>query len=297
MLIKWEDIEFNEFKQLGPVVDEFKQLGWVVRTVPSSSHGKPKTTGSYLLVHVKTKMCYVGSHHNLYSRPYQHNSLLNRNNHWVEKFQIAYNSDPRLLVMFIITNNREEAYDIEQHILNEFHNTGLLFNIAKDARLANKGLDVSEDTRIKLSIAGSKRVLTQIHRDRIREANIGHVVSLETRNKIKDKAIARGVSPELTKLAALANNKQIYVNGVVYSSLKETASKHGITAGSVIKRIRSKHFPGWYYASDIFDKPISVRGTIYNSIDEYSLKHNLNVNIVKLRIDSNDDVCKEWKYV
>lgn len=231
-------------------VEAFHKLGEVVKRVPSCSHGKAHYCGAYLLKHMKTGRLYVGSHANLYSRPYQHSYLLRHQKHWNKELQAAYNDDPNLDQFIIVTNTREEGYQCEQAILDKYHGTGVLFNVAKDAKLAMTGLEVSDETRLKLSQAGKGRPHTEEHRMRISEANMGHRHSDATIAKMKERALARGVRPDLTRIAAEANSVKIEADGVIYPSKKAAGAAHGIAPNTVSKRIRSKNpdFASWKFA-------------------------------------------------
>jgi len=249
MLKAWASLTQQEFMNLGPVVDVFRRLGWVVEKVPSSSHGSPKTTGVYLLVHFVTGQVYVGSHGNLYHRPYQHHSLLVRGKHWNERFQEAFGIDNQILPMFIVTKDREEAYDLEQRLLDQFLPTGLLFNTAKNARLAMKDLEVSEETRARLGHAARGRQQSPEWVEKRVASQRGVPLKADRIEKIRQKALERGVSPNLTQAAALVNSRKVMVDGVVYDSIVQTAVNFEIGPTSVTKRIASKNplFAGWSY--------------------------------------------------
>lgn len=297
MFLKWHELSDSDFSDLCPVVDEFRRMGRVVEAVPSSSHNKPKINGTYLLVHYKTRKVYVGSHGNLYARKYQHHSMLTLKTHWNKALQEAFNDDNRLIAMFIMTTSREEAFNIEQHILSTFLSSGGLFNISKDARYPGKDAVVSEETRLKLSLSGAGRKQSP---DWIRKRTFqlrGRKQDPKITEYLRQKAILRGINPELTKKAALANSIKVYADGMVYASVIEAGLKNNIVSTAVIKRIRSRNFPTWHYARDIYNREISVNGVSYNSINDYSTKHDLDVNTVKLRIDSAEDIYKDWKYI
>jgi hypothetical protein len=233
----------------GNVIDAFIQYGSATQKVQSSSHGKSKLFGAYLLRHVKTGKVYVGSHHDLYLRPYQHKSLLRNHKHFVPEFQAAFNDDPELEVFFIITNTRQQGYEIEQEILDRFHGTGLLFNQAKDARLAQKGLVVNAATRKKLSLAGKGRPHSEEHKRKLKLARVGWRNSPEAIEKMKASAKRRGINPEMTRLAALKNARPVMVEGQRYESIKAVSQAFGLYASTVIKRLNSKNpkFANWFY--------------------------------------------------
>jgi group I intron endonuclease len=236
-------------KYILEAIEEFRKLGEVVHRVPSCSHGKPKYCGVYLLKHSKSGRLYVGSHANLYSRPYQHSHLLNRRKHWSAEMQAAYDDDPNFEQFLIVTNDREEAYRFEQLIVDKYFDTGLLFNIGKNVKLPNKGRPVSVMTRVKLSRAGKGRPHSEEHRMRISEANAGHVHSPDTIAKIKEKALVRGINPALTQLAAEKNSVKVSADGVTFPSKKAAANAAGIAESTVTKRILSSNpaFASWKY--------------------------------------------------
>jgi group I intron endonuclease len=297
MLLTWNEVNIAEIRKQNPVVDRFFSLGTVRERIPSSSHNCPKTMGAYLLVHVKSGKCYVGSNLNLYSRKYQHLHILRDGHHNSFAFQEAYNSDVRLLPLYLPTEDREEAYRIEQLILDEFYSTGLLLNSATNARHAGTGFVVTPETRLKISMAGKGKKQTPEWIKKRTEKSIGRKLSDELKQRLREKAIARGINPNMTVLAALAMSKKVIVDGVIYPSVKAAGLKYGIVGNSASKRIRSKSFPNWYYASDIFDRKISVNGLIYDSIDTYGKLHDRSVQLIKYRVDSAEEQYKDWFYL
>lgn len=257
MLMKWNYVGLEALQKFNPVVEEFIQLGLVVDSVPSCSHGGPKSIGVYLIIHIKSKKTYVGSHANLYSRKYQHDFLLRQGTHFVKEFQEIFNDDPRLLVMFIVTDNREQAYDLEQHILDKFHSTEWLLNVAKNARLANKDLPVSDETRRKLSVAGKGRTQNSEWVAKRTNRMIGRKLDQKTIEKIREKAMARGVNPSLTLLAKLKNSKPVMVDGIKFDSLVDASSHFKISNSAARKRIFSKNplFSGWQFFEPLGSNP------------------------------------------
>lgn len=231
-------------------VEAFVSMGNIVDRVPSCSHGKVKYTGAYLLKHIGTGKLYVGSHSNLYSRPYQHNHLLKNKTHWNKELQEAYDESPEFSKFIIVTETREEAYDIEQAILDKYHGTGVLFNIAKDSKIPMAGLEVSDETRSKLSEATKGRPKSDEHRMKISLAAMGHKHSPETIAKLVAAAKARGIRPELTLLAAEKCSVKVEADGVIYPSKKAAAKAFNLAESSVTKRILSKNpdFDSWKYA-------------------------------------------------
>ena len=89
--------------------------------------------GVYLLHNPNTDETYVGSGI-LNERKNLHFRDLKNNKHVNKKLQKAFNKDPNFDFVSIETINREEAYDFEQSIIDEFKSSDLLLNIAQDVR-------------------------------------------------------------------------------------------------------------------------------------------------------------------
>lgn len=297
MLVKWSEVGRDIPDNLGPILKDFATLGWIVERVPSCSHGGPKTIGTYLIVHLKTKKAYVGSNSNIYSRPYQHHHLLTKGKHWIKDFQDCFNQDSDLVVFLIATWDRDSAYDIEQKILDKYYGTEWLFNSAQNARCAQLGFEVTDETKNKIGLFWKGRTQSPEHVAKRSNAQKGKKRSLETREKLREKAKARGVNPELTLKAALVTSKAVWVEGIVYPSRAAAAEAHGIGTSSVHKRLASRHFSNWQNTEDIFDRAIAVDGNRYDSIEAYSLLTHLNPAIIKLRIDSDAEIYSDWRYV
>lgn len=235
---------------IAKIIEDFVKFGPVVRKLKSSSRGNPKFCGVYLLKPNKAEKIYVGSHADLYMRPVQHLHLLRHNRHWNVELQKAYNKNPSLDVLFFVTETREEAYDFEQKILDKYYDTGLLFNKAKNARLAMEGLEVSLDTRNKLSLAGKGRPHSAEHAKKISESLKGQKFTPERIAKIKAKAQSRDHTrlKAMSLVAALASAKKVFIQGIVYSSIAEAVRSLKLPSSTVRKRLSSKaeRFKDWY---------------------------------------------------
>ena len=88
-----------------------------------------KIIGTYILTDNKTKQFYVGSSNDIKKRFKQHYSLLNSNRHHNKLLQKLWWDNNGLVESIFPTDTREEAYLLEQDIIDRFKHTKLLLNI------------------------------------------------------------------------------------------------------------------------------------------------------------------------
>lgn len=216
---------------------DFKNLydDFEIIEIPSSNHGKPMTCGTYVIEH--SDGLYVGSSEDLYRRKNGHKSLLGRNTHFNKEFQEAYNRDPNYQMRFLVTETREEAYAVEQHLIDEMMPYGVLFNRSPDAKLANKGLThtASEETRQKL-----------------RDAHVGRIYPEKTEEHCKNISLAKTGKPlsdyHRQRIAEGSPRRVgVCIEGVEYPSMGKAAEALGLNSGTVWKRVRSEdpEFSEW----------------------------------------------------
>lgn len=203
---------------------------------------KKDQSAAYIIREMCSGNVYVGSSEKVYTRVCKHKWHIQRKQHDNSKFtellQQTHIKNFDLIVIF--TDTREEAYDLEQYFVNMYKDTGLLINIANDVRFAMRG-----------------RVLTDEHREKIREANTGKIMSDEARQKI---ALSRKQSVKaITQLQEMLNRKKrrISVNGVEYESLTQASEFSGMTL-SMLRSALDENDPNVKWLSDN-ESPIKGR--------------------------------------
>ena len=190
-------------------------------------------------MHAKSQLAYVGSTDDLYVRRLNHENALKANKHHNRLIQAAYNDDPNIQFKAIITETREEAYDYEQDILNRYFETGLLFNLACNARVFGKGLKRSIEHNKKISKAGSGKkheyIPTAEQRYGMGSANRGKKLSTDTTDKMR--------------LSTGTKSKPLSANGVIYPSLKAAARKLGLSKSAIKNRCLNKaeYFKDYFF--------------------------------------------------
>ena len=247
MFLKWNGVNLPKLQKEHNIIKQFRQYGIVQETVPSSSHGYPKTVGAYLILHIASGKAYVGSHSNLYARRHQHNHLLKNNIHYSKEFQKEFNKNEELILFYIVTKDRDSAYEVEQKMLEIYLPTGMLFNTASDARVVGLNAVVSEETKRKLSEAGKGRKQSEEWVKKRIDCLRGKPLSKEHVEKIRTRSKLAGINPNMTKLAALVTSNKISIDGVEYCSVAEAMRKKHIAHKTVLKRTGTNEYPTWFY--------------------------------------------------
>lgn len=190
---------------------------------------------AYVIQHNVTGGVYIGSTEDFYSRRHQHLSNLKYNKHPNPHLQRAYSFDDGLTFTEHPVNNRDEAYDLEQRLVNDAIARGMtVFNIGvQNVRSPGLGVIPSEEHRRKIGDANRGRYvgipLSPEHRQKIATANLGKTASDETR---RNQSLAhQGQIP--------GNAISVTISGVTYSSYQRAADALGMKMATVRQRCLS----------------------------------------------------------
>lgn len=212
-----------------------------------------KFCGVYVIKHIKSNKIYVGSTDDLGNRRLTHQSSLRLNKSKNKPLQDAYNDDPNIeFILFIITDTREQAFDEEQKLLNHYKDSGLLFNIAKDARGSQKGIPLPSWHALKLIEAARNRVDSPETTKRKSLSHLGKKLSEEHKLKIGLAGIGRKDTLQASinkKLSARSKYKPILIEGVEYESMTAAADVLKIRPSAASNRVRSTlpKYKNWIY--------------------------------------------------
>lgn len=159
--------------------------------------------GVYILHNPNNDKLYVGSTVDLNERKRKHFQQLRNNKHINKKLQNAFNKDPQFEFVGVPTLTREDAYEVEQQIIEEHYGNPLFLNIARDAKVpclncspeirekirqSNTGKKASEETRLKMSntqkLVQTGKTLSEETKAKISASHIGKKLSEETKAKL-----------------------------------------------------------------------------------------------------------------
>lgn len=286
-----------------------------------------KVSGAYIIRHIKTKKIYVGSTSDVNRRMCDHEwNLNNSKDNSSKKLLLDYIKDPSIQFYFILTNTREEAYDIEQWLLDRYWGINLLYNTSPTAR-SSLYMKHSDEVKNKHSLnrMGNKyclgNKLTISHKNNISKSSLGRIktpeecrnISMGLKGKIKTKEHVEKIRlVNLGKKRSLeCKQKQsetcfkvpVIIDDIEYKSIKDAAIKLKTNSRSLRFRLSSPSFKNYNYKDpsrikkDVkkLAKPVFIDNVAYNSIKEAVRKTNYSKEIIKGRIKSGK--YPEWRYL
>ena len=218
-----------------------------LKKLPSGRYNiKVKGTGVYILTDPLTGKQYIGSTNNLFARLSKHRQRVKNSQHENPVLR-QYPSLESFLVHVKCIEDREEAYDEEQRLINERVGTDVLLNTSViDVRVTQRGIVRSEELR-----------------ERIRQARLGTTASEETKRKMSESS--KGIPKpegfgEKLRLANLnhprraeldhnlsvtrksgdnPNAKPVEVDGVVYPCGSDASRALNIPRSTLERRLNS----------------------------------------------------------
>lgn len=226
----------------------------------------PSLPGAYLIIDDDNEKAYIGSTTDLRRRMQRHSRDLKNNVHDNPELQELHN---RKEVNFIplVTDDKEQALDFEQSVLNAFHNTEVLCNIASDAREAGKNFQLSPSHRVKLIQSNIGRPKSEEHRkaisqtltgrkldpdraEKARTAALGSVRSEEHKRKISEANKGKTVSEETRKKQSEAKHFPLSINDKIYHNGQEAANDLKLTRTTISRKVKSDKYPNWKKLND-----------------------------------------------
>lgn len=249
-----------------------------------------ETSCAYVLTHVPSGCFYVGSTSNPKRRLKEHLTSLKKGDHHCVKLQTLYNQAPTVKITeCFITDTREDAYDLEQGLLDARCDDPNLLNVAKNARHSWLGLNHSEETKQKIGAAQKgelnhsfRKSPTQEHRDKISNANKGYKHSPEAREKIRLSKLGKTLTNEHKE--KLSKIKLGSVHSEV-SRAKMSANKKGRPLSDA-HRNKLKEAMVLRKEKGFISYLISVNGEVYRNLSDAIKRTGLTVAILRRRLDS-----------
>lgn len=207
--------------------------------------------GCYIVTHAPSGRYYVGSSADLHKRRISHESNWRTGctNHprLLEAYRLT-NSHDDMKWEFFFTETRDEAYALEQAFLDKHWGDPNLLNATKDARAPIAGITMTDDIlrrRYENFVKVSRTPEYRAHQGKVSKLRWDTDTTLRDRIGGKNHAIS----------------KPLMADGTRYDSAGQAAKALGLyDSKSVCYRIRSPHFPGYFY---IDDRPVSIKDKVY----------------------------------
>jgi NUMOD3 motif len=153
--------------------------------------GEVKLSGAYVIVHPEG--VYVGSAEDLCQRQYANKSALKCGRHGCPGLQEAYRRNPTISFKTLITNTRDEAYELETRLLRWHREHG--FNVfnrgGDDARVPTRGVTISDTAKAQMRAFATGRKHSAETRRKISAGNAGKIFSEEARARMSAAQRAR----------------------------------------------------------------------------------------------------------
>ncbi|QXN70536.1 putative GIY-YIG nuclease family protein [Bacillus phage vB_BspM_AgentSmith] len=245
--------------------------------VPVNLRDFKSKIGAYTIKHYPSGKVYHGSTNNIYSRYQRHGSHLRTQTHNNKAFMDLMNENPLAYIEFFPTDTREEAYDVEQKLIDQT-DSELLLNASLDSRSTTKGLWMRDEYREKFregmlgnthGAANKGRVTSEETKELIRQTKLGTKLSVEARRKMSKARIgnqnAKGVKhsteANLRKAEAMKGRvhnaehvakvtlhkvkNRVSIDGVIYDHIRLAAEAIGVAYNTVNKRCQSPDYPNY----------------------------------------------------
>lgn len=218
-------------------------------------------SGVYVIMPQDLVWVYIGSSSSISRRLAEHFYLLRHQKHDKHEMQVDFTDDVKFVYLYQLCEDRDQAYALEQTIIELFANHPGLLNVATDAKSPwirgeeyvhpLKGLNRPNDVKRKISLV----VKSQYENGRVSPMS-GRKHTEETKRTMAEKAIGRVVSEETKQklssqrqLGKHSRAKAVVVNGVEYDCVKSAAIALNIPYPTVYYRVSSDspEFNCWFF--------------------------------------------------
>ena len=246
----------------------------------------------YVLSCVNTGQFYVGSTKNVCTRMYQHRMHMKDNRHYLPEFNEAYREfgECSFQVLVIYCESREDAYEVEQQVVDAFRDDERLLNSGKDnVRYPQQGRAVSPIHREKLVASNRQRwadpVLRQRHSEQRKQL---YEDRPELRQAQKERMLMRFSDPE-------ERSKQAERTRLSFERGDRRAQKAQQTRQAFADpEIRQKYIDAARERTG--SKQLSIEGVLYEGYNDASRRLGLQAALIRYRVLSPKPQWSEWRF-
>lgn len=189
--------------------------------------------GCYQVKCKKTGKFYIGSSANMPNRKAQHIWTLKKGANNTPALQGLYDEDKditRFEWSFIVTQTRDQAYDVEQSLIDKHWGDPLLLNVSKDARSPLSGFTFSPEAK-----------------EKARQTRLALQQDPEHKERHRQSVLKMWSDPERRKKRSGAGNpfaKKISIEGNVYGSVTDAARILGLDQ-KTLRNLATSTDPKW----------------------------------------------------
>lgn len=297
----------NHYKDLTITINNKKYFfikDFLFKFYKKSFDNRQSTIAAYIILNSTDGHFYVGSSFDIFRRVAAHRCMLSSNTHRCKKLQNSYNNTNKAMIdiCVIFLDTREEAYEIEQYILDFYKGDDKLTNSATNALLAGKDRINNDEFRRKMSLYNKNRIVSQETRNKLSVAGMGRKMSDQTKKLLIKINTGRTVSQETRNKISLAQKGKIIKPETI---LKISAKLRGVPRSQATKdKISLSHKNNPRFNIDVLknnnilkSKSVSINGIKYNSINDAARNLNSSGICVSNRCKSFNLKFKDWFFI
>lgn len=193
--------------------------------------------GVYVITHIATGIRYVGSAGNVSKRKDDHMYRLRKGTHENKYLQDAFNLNSELKWRLILVENRQEAFDLEQVIQDEYRLMGEeLFNIGLDVRHHQIGRLRTEEERRKQSQSCMGR--PGYWKGKVIPEDARRKMSAAAKNRLP-RIMTEDVISKIRASCTISRGRPVRIKDAIYPSVKEASRALGISSMAIVRKCQS----------------------------------------------------------
>lgn len=248
----------------------------------------PNSPAVYTII-LPTGHFYIGSTVCLSKRLRDHRGYLDAGRHQNFKMQRLYTNWNDITVHFTCFDDREDAYDQEQYLIDRHYDDEFCINISTDARsLWGNGRGRPSEVSQRISEAQKGKVVSEEFREKCRQRMLGNVQSEVTRQRRSETMKGRTFSDE---------HRENLSKAMVGKSRPKTREAEMKRQATIAARGGIKHTEESRRKIAEFNMiPVICEGIRYQSMGHAASALGITIGGVKYRIESNSIRFKDYSY-
>lgn len=259
--------------------------------------------GTYVLTDKRTGKFYVGSSHNVDKRIERHLRDLNQGNHHCQPLQELWYGNNVLVKSVFSAETREDAYVLEQDILDRYQDSPLLLNVGKGVKGGdNLSRNPNREAilqRMRVGLHSWLDVMTPLEKKLLfgKHGDKNGMYGRTHTPKVKKMLSEVGSRPENIERLMAVRETQAYHDGLSRAAKARTGVKNtffGKQHSPETKQLLSDKLKGQLPPNL---RPVEVEGVRYESLTDAARKLGIGATLMLYRLKSTKDKYKTYRYL